>query len=146
MHQFCGGSSDFSKLVTVWDNVAILWDGQDGRELATLPPGLGKYMHVEFDDAGNHFIIEDQSIKQLPGTRFHESRVSLWSVGTGEKIADLPRDKSRYVLDFLPDGKGFMTTSSDSQVQVWPIDILAACKKIVSRPLTDIEKRFYLGE
>ena len=136
-----GYTPDWSRLLIWKGGVARLMDGHTGNLVAELPRSFGDFHWCRFSGDGKHFIIQEKK------DRFsEESRTWLFRTSDGARMAVLPYEqKSRFMIDIMPDSSAFLSGSLDGQIQVWPIDLSQFESSPYVRRLNPNEMQTYLA-
>ncbi len=128
-------SSDGQRILTAsFDGTARVWDAQSGKLLASpLQPGF--LLSAQFSLDGKRILRTTMDLDQLIQTAGEGGQVPrvhfltrVWDAQSGQPLTDslqneldaLQNDFS-ISAQFSPDGKRFVTTSSDGHARVWDV-------------------------
>jgi WD40 repeat protein len=104
-------ASDGSRILTVSDNVATVWDVASGKELAVLRGHTGQVVFASFSRDGSRVVS---------GSNDHTARI--WDAQTGQQIAVLRgHDQAVARVVFSADGSHILTSSDDHSARVWDV-------------------------
>jgi len=158
-HEAPVGSVEFSRdgkwLVTAsWDGTARIWDATSHVLRHALKRHRGKLSAAVFSPDG-----------KWVATGGWDSTGYIWNAATGEVARDLSGHHDRILgVAFSPDGRLVATASRDETVRLWAVDagtggdayacnacaptaeLLAIAKRQVTRELSSLERKEYLGE
>ena len=139
-----GYSDDYSRFLIGSQFGIQLFDGHQGRVIATIQPTFGRVRSAKFSLDGRHFIVHETGDQNVgPGSEIKVAQSSLWQADTGKVVGYLPRDGNHYVCGFAPDNESFLTFDAHSSVQHWQLDLLSAVEDAIARRMTNAEKNLY---
>jgi WD40 repeat protein len=104
-------TSDGSRIVTVSDKVATIWETTSGKELAVLRGHTEDVVFAAFSTDG---------LRVVSGSNDKTARI--WDAETGKQIAVLRgHDHSVAKAVFSPNGSQILTASDDHSVRIWNV-------------------------
>jgi WD40 repeat protein len=122
-------TSDGSRIVTVSDDVAIIWDTANGKELAVLRGHNGQVGSAAFSPDGLCVV-----------TGSNDETARIWDSVSGRQIAVLRgHDASVERAIFSPNGSQILTTAHDHTARIWDVRFAStSTEHLVTRVCTKL--------
>ena len=119
------------RLISVGDDVAVMWDPATGKELVKFPLWESAARSVAFDRTGSYVALEgrerDESVLILDSASFGKSR-------------SIPRNSLgvRGDIVFSPDGTKLFAGGSQTLVNVWSLENKKVIKSMGGRSIDEV--------